>query len=192
MYKKGGKNMDDLLKAATSSDKDAFIKLMSKIEKELYYIASSKLSSKEDIQDVIQETIMSGYKNIKKVKDFSKFKAWIITILINNCNDIYRKKNKKIVFSYNQNDIESDLICDEMQSSSYDAINDKIDFNFLLNKLTEEERIIFTLFYGSKYSIKDISQILKLNENTIKSKLKRAREKVKLFIERCDKNEGRF
>ena len=51
------------------------------------------------------------------------------------------------------------------------------------------ERLIFTLFYSEDYTTKQISEMLKINENTIKSKIKRAKEKIQNYIERCERNE---
>lgn len=178
--------MDNLLQNAVNGSKDDFIKLMSSIERELYYIARSRLNNREDINDVIQETIISCYENIKKVKDYSKFKSWVISILINNCNNLYRKNKKTIIFSYNQNDI--DINENLINFTNYDEINSNVDFEVLLRLLNTDEKMIFTLFYSNQYTIKEISSILKINENSIKSKLKRAKEKVKLFIERSNNN----
>ena len=58
-----------------------------------------------------------------------------------------------------------------------------IDFNLLLSNLKEEERMIILLFYNGKYTIKEISYILGINENTIKSRLNRAKNKIKISKE---------
>ena len=53
-----------------------------------------------------------------------------------------------------------------------------LDFNLLISKLDEEERMVVILYYNDKYKIKEISKILKMNENTVKVKLHRARKKI--------------
>ena len=53
-----------------------------------------------------------------------------------------------------------------------------LDFNLLISKLDEEERMVVILYYNDKYKIKEISKILKMNENTVKVKLHRARRKI--------------
>ena len=55
-------------------------------------------------------------------------------------------------------------------------------FNSIISNLTKEEQLIFSLFYKDKYSCKEIAKILKLKENTIKSKLDRGRKKLKNYI----------
>ena len=86
--------MEELVEKAKNDDKRAFSELIMATEKELYLIAKSKLKSDDDIGDAIQETIYKSYKNIKKLRDNSVFKTWIIKILINECNNIYKKKSK--------------------------------------------------------------------------------------------------
>lgn len=179
--------MNTILEKAIKGDKDAFVEAVSSMERKLYLIAKSKLSNEEDIKDVIQETICQCYKNIKKLKDISKFDTWMITILINNCNQLYRKRKHTIFTLYEENDI-----VDIHSNNEYLKFEDNIDFIYLLNLLEKNERVIFILFYSDDYTTKQISEILKINENTIKSKLKRAREKIQKHIERCDKNERKI
>lgn len=57
--------------------------------------------------------------------------------------------------------------------------SEKIDFDFLIKDLQSDEKTILTLFYRFEYTIKEISIILNKNENTIKSKIQRARNKLK-------------
>ena len=64
------------------------------------------------------------------------------------------------------------------KEENYNELNN-IDFYLLLKDLNYDERIAIILFYLEGYSIKDISKILKTNENTIKTRLKRSKDKIK-------------
>jgi len=176
--------MENWLEKAKKGSKEDFIKLINPINKELYYIASAKLNNKEDIDDVIQETLLLSYKKIRSVKDEMSFKNWVITILINKCNDLYRKRGYYTFFSYNQNDCDNEYFLVE----DYSVINDKIDFDFLLKHLADDEKLIFTLFYSENRTTKEISNLLNINENTIKTKLRRTKDKLKNIIERSIKS----
>lgn len=87
--------MEELIKRAKDGDKEAFTTLMLSLEKELYKIAKARLKNDDDIYDAIQETIIEAFKSIKKLKKIEAFKIWIIRILINKTNDIFRRRNKK-------------------------------------------------------------------------------------------------
>lgn len=170
--------MDEQLVAkAKSGETKAFTELLHCIENDLYRIAKTRLSSDDDISDAIQETMIIAYKKLKKLKDNSKFKSWIIQILINECNLMYRKKNQQ------QNivdKIENSRLINVQDNTIYN-INSKLDFELLISKLDYDERLIITLFYNSRYSCSEISEILNMNINTVKSKLNRAKDKIKNY-----------
>lgn len=174
--------MEELVEKAKNNDKKAFSELIMAIEKELYIIAKTRLKNDDDIGDAIQETIYKSYKNIKKLRDNSIFKTWIIKILINECNNIYKKKRKYSI-SYEENEMDKFL-----------AINDSSDdmeFEILIRDLDYDEKLILTLYYCSKYTVKEISKIAKIKENTVKSKMSRARNKIRKKIDEEEKKDER-
>ena len=59
----------------------------------------------------------------------------------------------------------------------------KVDFEILLKELKSEDRTILALYYGDNYTTKEISSILNKNENTIRSRIKRAKEQIKRKVE---------
>ena len=159
--------MDDLIIRAKSGDKEAFTKLVLESKKELYKVARAKLSNMADIEDAIQETTIKAYLKIKSLKDNSKFKFWLFKILINECNKIYRKRKvQEVSIESIENSISSENASEK-------------EYNELLNALKDDEKILVILFYSNGYTTKEISKILNKNENTIKTKLRRIREKLK-------------
>ena len=98
--------MEELVEKAKKNDEIAFNELIISIEKEIYLIARTRLKNEEDIADAMQETIISCYKNLKKLRENSFFKTWTIKILINECNKIY-KKNQKYNISYEEENIDN-------------------------------------------------------------------------------------
>lgn len=62
--------------------------------------------------------------------------------------------------------------------------SDNIEFEVLIKDLDSEEKLILTLYYCSKYTIKEISKIVKIKENTIKSKMARAKNKIRKQLEK--------
>lgn len=166
--------MEALVEKAKKGDTGAFTELILNIKNELYNIAKTRLCDDNDINDAIQETMISAYKNINKLKEDKYFKSWIIKIMINECNKIYKSK-------YRNKNIFNRLVHKEIENYDYNIqnVNSNIDFKLLINSLSYEEKIIITLFYNSNYSIKEISDILNINSNTIKSKISRAKQKIK-------------
>lgn len=165
--------MEELIISAKNGDKIAFTNLIIMIQNDLYRIAKVRLQDIDDINDVIQDTMISAYKNLNKLKDIENFKSWIIKILINKCNEIYRKKKKnyeiinKLKKNYNS------------KSYTMQDINSKIYFDLIISELKYDEQLIVTLYYNSNYSCMEISNILDMKFNTVKSKLLRAKEKIR-------------
>ena len=86
------KRVEELVEKAKNGDCEAFNKLILNIQKEIYCITKSKIDNENDIEDIIQETMLKAFLHIKKLKDNSLFKTWIIRILINDCNNFYKRK----------------------------------------------------------------------------------------------------
>lgn len=139
------------------------------IQKDLYCIAKMKINNENDIEDIIQEAMLSAYTNLKKLKNNSFFKTWIIRILINKCNKFYKKKNLKSLDDKQEINI---ISTKEIDLST-------IEFENFISFLTEEERTILTLYYLLSYTTKEIAQILQKREGTICSKISRAKTKIK-------------
>lgn len=89
--------MEELITEAKNENKKAFSELFLSISDDLYKIAKTRIAIEDDIDDAIQETMIEVYKSISKLKDEKRFKKWVIKILINKCNRIYRRKYKKDV-----------------------------------------------------------------------------------------------
>lgn len=146
--------------------------LIYEIRHELYKIARCRLSCEDDIEDAVQETMIETFRSIKKLKKLESYKKWIIKILINKCNHIYKKnKDRNISFE----NVEGKTI----YQNKYEQL-EELDFYSILKGLKYEERMILTLFYLEDYTIKEISKVMKLNENTVKTKLKRGKDKIRI------------
>lgn len=169
--------MKELIIKAKRGDKEAFTQLILEIKNDLYKITKIKTTKEEDIQDIVQETMLDAYKYIKKLKDPEKFKAWIIKILINNCNKYYKKKyrDSELYDNYNIEFYKENIRYNDDQQ----LIEDTLDFYEMIKQLKYEERVIIVLYYGEKYTTREIAKILCVNENTIKTRLSRAKEKIR-------------
>lgn len=172
--------MNDLIELAKNGDKEAFTNLVLSIENDLYRIAQTRLSDTYDINDAIQNTMINAYKHLKSLKNNNTFKTWIIKILINECNQIYKSKKKKIELFNKFKDSQ----LDNMVENSFNTVNSQIDFELILKNLNYKERLIITLHYNNGYSCSEISNILGIKKNTINSILTRSKQKIKKIFEK--------
>lgn len=166
--------MQELVEKAKKGDKEAFTELIMSLEKDLYKIAKTRLQNDDDISDVFQETVINAFKSIKKLKNTEYFKTWLIKILINKCNSLYKERKKRKETLLEDLEVENNLL-----DSNIEAINDELSFNAIMKDLNYDERISLILYYSEGYTNKEISKILKINENTIKARISRAKMKIK-------------
>ncbi|MBQ8234157.1 MAG: sigma-70 family RNA polymerase sigma factor [Bacilli bacterium] len=169
--------MELLLKKTINRDKESLEKLIKGIEKRLYVIAMARLMNEADAKDAIQETLIKVYSKINQLRSMENVISWATKILINECNNIL-KKRKKVEISYDDLEMEKYLKDDE-----YIDIENNYNFFELIEHLSIEERTILSMYYSEDYTTKEISKILRVNENTIRTKIKRAKLKIKKKFE---------
>ena len=157
-----------------------FEKLIKESENELYRIAKLKLNNEDDVADVIQSTILLAYKNYNKLNEKNYFNTWIIRFLLNQCNKFYIKKAKDSNILNSINETNENIYDD----SFIHKVNSSLDFKLLLQNLNATEKIIIGLYYSENFSCKDIADILDMNINTIRSHIKRAKDKIKKIYEK--------
>nr|WP_181159627.1 sigma-70 family RNA polymerase sigma factor [Clostridium perfringens] len=159
-----------MVSQAKKGDKDAFLSLIDENRLSIYRVARGILNNKEDIEDAIQNTIIKSYEKIGTLKKDEFFKTWIVRILINECNLILRR-NKKTIF------------LDKLENEeSYSDDYGNIELTSVVNSLSEDLRITTVLYYFEDMSTKEISEMLNIAEGTVRSRLARAREKLRDFI----------
>lgn len=168
--------MEELVLRSMSRDDKAFTELIQLIQNDLYRIAQVRLNNIEDINDAIQETMIIAYKQMHKLKNPKYFKTWIIKILINECNKIY--KNRLRQFNIFERMVKLND-CTEDSTTELLNIENKMELDNILKILNYEECLCITLFYNSNYSINEIAEILESRPNTIKSRITRAKQKIK-------------
>lgn len=155
-----------LVKKAKKGNDLAFTNLIKNYEKDLYRVAIAITKNDDDALDCIQETILKAYINIRKLRNDEYFKTWLIKILINQCNALLQKNKKiEIVSTFQVDDDNDDLQNLEIKDS--------------VENLEGDLKVLVILYYYQDMSVKDISESLNIPEGTIKSRLSRARNKLK-------------
>lgn len=158
--------MKHLVKQAVAGDADAFLELMEKNSLAMYKVARGILGNDEDVADAVQDTILACFEKIHTLKKPEYFKTWMIRILINECNKILRH--------YRTVNIREDM----PEIPRQDMSIAELEFKEMLNLVEEKYRIVLILYYVEGFKIADIAEILDLNENTVKSRLTRARGRI--------------
>lgn len=161
-----------VVKKAKRGNVRAFERLIHEYKTMMYRVARTIVVNDSDCDDVIQESILKAYENINELREPAYFKTWLIRIVINECHGIHRK-NKKVV-----------EIHDAIVPAAIEQGFEMVEVELLLALLSEEEGKLLKLFHIKDISIKDLAAIYGVPENTIKTRLRRARVKAREILEK--------
>ncbi|SFA96765.1 RNA polymerase sigma factor [Clostridium frigidicarnis] len=158
---------------AGTMDKSEFMEIIQQYKVPLYRLAKGIVKNEHDTEDAINETILKAYENLKKLKNKDSFKSWIMRILVNECYGLINKKNKI--------DLQENM---EVYKLTYE---DKNIYELMdeINKLDMDFRTVLILFYYEDMSIKAISEVLNISQGTVKSRLSRAKNKLRGLLDKC-------
>ena len=132
----------------------------------VFSVCVTHLQNRADAEDCFQNVFAALYFRSPEFNDEEHLKAWLIRVAINECKN-YIRKNRRIV--------SLSAVCE--QSISFDE--DSADMSWALLKTPLKYREVLHLYYVLDYPVSEISKILRLNENTVKTRLRRGREKLK-------------
>lgn len=148
-----------------------FISIVKRNNQRIYLIALSYTKNSTDAEDILQNVFMKLWKHNKPFEDDEHIDKWLTIVCINECRDYiknpFRKRNVPI---------------DEAVNISAMDKTENIDLFKAVMSLPTKERTIIHLFYYEDMSINDISDILKIKESAVKTRLFRARQKLKTLL----------
>lgn len=164
---------------AKAGNKMAFERLIGLFHEQIFRMVYFRTHSEMDAEDLTQEIFLKAFNNVSGLKEIHRFKSWLFTIASNRVRDFYRKKKFQKLFSpIKESDKEG--LSDSGTDANPDALNDLMRKDFwmkvklLLKKLSKMEKEVFLLRYMDNLSIKEVSQVMKKNESTVKTHLYRA------------------
>ena len=178
------KNSDfALIRRTLDGDQNAFTTLVTKYQKWVHTLVWRKTGDFHIAEEITQDVFLKVYKKLSTLKPTDHFTGWLYVIATRRCIAWFRKKRLPITsldatpiseleeFYYTQYETErSEQISLERQRDLVKR---------LLEKLPESERTVVTLHYLAEMSCEEISQFLGVSANTVKSRLHRARARLK-------------
>ncbi|WP_051314740.1 sigma-70 family RNA polymerase sigma factor [Alteribacter aurantiacus] len=158
------------VKKAINGCKKSFGKVIEEHKVTLYRVSRTILSDDQDSADAIQETILNAYEGIGKLREPCYFKTWLIRILINECNQIHRKRKNIIPI-------------EQLGETSTEEQGFKeLEVMELFTSLPSTESQLLKLYYIEDLSVADLALLYETSENTIKTRLRRTREKLRRIL----------
>ena len=180
---------EDLLLLAKKGDGRAFEQIVLQTERAVYNLALSIVKKKEDAEDVTQETYLRLWRAASELKLESSLKLYILRTARNLALDLIRKNSKRdeidTVILDAEGEFEIDIADDSPDSRPDESYLRKIEKEVVRQSIEElpsaaREIIVLRDIEGLSYT--EIAEMLGLAEGTLKSKLFRARERLRKII----------
>lgn len=147
-----------------------FTELYSTVYKELYRFALCMMRHPQDAEDAVSEAVIAAYENVHSLRKPEAFRSWIFKITANVCKRKLLERKKQ----------EEELL--EEYAAETECVELQMDVQNALLLLDDDEKLILALSAFGGYNSKEISEILEMNANTVRSKRKRATDKLRLII----------
>lgn len=143
--------------------------IIEKYSNMVYRLAMARTGNVETSEDVYQEVFLRLARKMPKFESEEHKKAWLIRVTINCTKTILNS-----AFTRHRAELDENIKFETPE---------RHDLYYAVLNLPIKYRTIIHLYYYENYSIKEISKILKMNDNTVKSQLSRAREQLKNMVE---------
>jgi RNA polymerase sigma-70 factor (ECF subfamily) len=165
-----------------NGEKDAFGALVDKYKNAVYGLAYREVRNFEDAQDIGQEVFIAAYKNLHTLKHPHRFGSWIYTITVNQCRMWLRKRarNPLTIASADGRESEFALQNRAIQQNRERKISDRL--HDAIDELPESSRLVVILYYINGLTCKEIAAFTGTKLNTVKSKLNRARDALRMHL----------
>jgi len=178
-----------LIRSAQKGDIDAFNRLVLAYQHQVYNLAYRIMGEEAAAADATQEAFISAYNHLNSFRGGS-FKSWLLRIVTNACYDDLRRRKRRPATSL------EDLMSDENGEAEFDlpsptdgpeTILQQREMAELLQRgittLPDDQRIVLVLSDVQGMSYEEIAEITKSNLGTVKSRLNRARTKLREYLQ---------
>ena len=174
--------MEQIETIATSQSKEQWLNaLMDEFALPLTKLAYTYTSDWGKAQEIVQDVFVTCYNQYAKRASIQSYKAWIYRITINRAKDFKKTAWYKRIFLVDRW-LEEKPATVQIEKHVIERDRDLLLSEAIL-ALPEKYRNVIILYYYEQFSVKDIADILNISENTVKTQLKRGRDKLKIILE---------
>jgi RNA polymerase sigma-70 factor (ECF subfamily) len=173
---------DELVQRAQQDDERAFGELVGRYEAKVYSLALRMVRNPEDAEDVLQDTFLRAFRGIKSFKGNSTFSTWIYRIAANSALMRLRKKQLPTVSIEDASERETPINITDWRPGPVEQLLSRETLRAMedaIESLPPEFRQVFVLRDVEELSNAEVAEILDLSVAAVKSRLHRARLKVR-------------
>jgi RNA polymerase sigma-70 factor, ECF subfamily len=173
----------ELIKRAQGGDSAAFNEIVTVYRKRILGTVSRLIARSEDVEDVAQEVFLRLYFSLDQLRTPEVFEPWLYRLTVNAAFDYLRKQRRRQEFRMSDLSEQQVMLADaaaggkaEQEDLHQKKVREAVDS--LLGAVSEQDRILLMLKEVEGLSLKELENIYKVNENALKVRLFRARQRV--------------
>jgi RNA polymerase sigma factor (sigma-70 family) len=182
-----------LIDKAKAGDSDSFEKLILNSKNKAYNLAFRYLNNQEDAMDAVQESYIKVFKGLNAFQGNSSFDTWVYRIVVNTCNDFARKNSKNndnysIYYEDGEQIKELSQIVDMDSQPEQVLMKTEMKTYIMdcLERLPNDQKEAVILRDIQNFSYEEIGKMLNCSEGTIKSRIHRGRNTLRLLINKVE------
>lgn len=177
---------NEIISRVLQGEQNAYAELVNRYQAYVFTLVLRMIKSREDAEEVAQDVFIKAYRSLADFRGESKFSTWLYTIANTTSITFLRKKKLEVHSLDNEKVFE---VADSRDSGlRANMVEQKSRVNMVneaIAMLSPDDAEIITLFYKAEQNLEEISRILRLETNTVKVRLHRARTRLK---EKMEKN----
>jgi len=173
----------ELIKRAQNGDGAAFNEIVLAYRKRILGTITRVIARPEDVEDVAQEVFLRLYFSLDQLRTAEVFEPWLYRLTVNAAYDYLRKQRRRQELRMSDLSEQQVVMADAMAGGKVDhdqqhqrKVREAVDS--LLGAVSEADRILLMLKEVEGLSLKELEKIYKVNENALKVRLFRARQRV--------------
>ncbi|XLS28135.1 RNA polymerase sigma factor [Flavobacteriaceae bacterium M23B6Z8] len=159
-------------------NKHAYAYILRKYKDMVFSITLKFFKDREEAEDMTQEIFIKVYRALSKYKGEAKFSTWMYRIAYNACLDKTRENKRYQFIQKSENNTHEEGVDQAMVFKDIDQQDKKRIIEAALSTLSSNDQTLIMLYYYEELSLKEISKIMRLQENNIKVRLHRCRVKL--------------
>ena len=174
----------ELIQRVLSGDEAAFSILVQRYQKGVHALAWRKIGDFHIAEEITQDAFLQAHKKLASLKDPRLFSGWLYVIADRLCRSWFRKqriKNTQSLETTREETLEktayANYVCEQRENAAVEHQREIVQK--LMAKLPESERTVMVLYYLGEMNREEISKFLGVSPNTVKSRLQRARKRLR-------------
>lgn len=173
----------DLIQQTLDGDEQSFATLVKKYQKQIHALAWQKIGDFHIAQEITQDAFLTAFQKLSTLTNPNRFAGWLYVITNRKCISWHRQKKQQpqSLEETDQLELEEMYYSEYMTQQRQEAANQKqrAIVQKLLSTLQESERTVVNMYYIAEMTCEDIGKFLGVSPNTVRSRLHRARIKMK-------------